>query len=79
MPRLCSDKQAAEELGLELSVFRHLVSCGLLPKPLHEAGDKWDIKACNVAIDALSGLDAGHGGQPGNALDGWKRKKGRAA
>lgn len=77
MPRLLSEKQAADEIGLELSTFRHLVNCGRLPKPLDDCG-KFDIKACDAAIDAMSGLDAGQGGRAGNALDAWKSKKGRA-
>jgi hypothetical protein len=74
MPRLCSEKQACEELGLDTSTFRHLVARGRLPEPLPEIG-KFDIKAIHASLDAMSGLGPEYGGRPGNPLDAWKQKR----
>jgi hypothetical protein len=68
MPRLATEKEAAEAIGLELATFRSLVECGKLPKPLPECG-KFDMKAIDVALDRISGL-----GSPANALDAWRAR-----
>lgn len=69
MPRLMTEGQAAEAIGLELATFRHLVACGRLPKPLPELG-LYDMKAIDVALDRLSGI-----GAPANALDAWREQR----
>jgi len=74
MPRLCTEKQASDELGLDLSVFRHWVRAGRLPPPL-EGTDRFDLKACHAALDRLSGLDGIAGGHSGNALDAWLNRR----
>ncbi|MBL8907472.1 MAG: hypothetical protein JNM20_12425 [Rhizobiales bacterium] len=76
MARLASETEAAREIGLELSTFRHLVACGRIPKPKVELGGKFDMKACHAAIDRISGLEANAGGRAGNALDAWKAGRG---
>ena len=73
MPRLVSEKPAAEQLGLELATFRHWVRTNRLPGPIPDC-DKYDMKAIDAALDRISGL-----GAPENALDAWIiRKKTRA-
>jgi hypothetical protein len=66
--RFLSDKEAAAEIGLELSQFKAWVQSGRLPKPLAEI-DKYDLKAIDAAIDRISGLGGGT-----NALDAWRAK-----
>jgi excisionase family DNA binding protein len=73
MPRLATEKEAAEYLGLELATFRAWVECGRLPKPLPDAG-KYDLRALDAAVDRISGL-----GSPANALDAWRSKNARAS
>lgn len=73
MARLLTEHKAAAEIGLEPSIFRHWVETGRLPKPL-PGTDRYDLKACHAAIDALSGLDVKQ--TAGSALDAWKAKRG---
>jgi hypothetical protein len=68
MSRLVYEKEAAEEVGLELATFREWVKCGKLPKPIEECG-KYDLKALDAALDRVSGL-----GSAANALDAWRAK-----
>lgn len=72
MPRLCTDTAVAKEIGIDVSMFRHWVACGRMPKPI-QGTDRYDLKACHAALDAMSGLDAGQGGKAGNALDAWRQ------
>jgi hypothetical protein len=67
-PRLATDVEAAEAIGIEVSTFRNWVSCGLMPGPLRDC-NKFDLKAIDVALDRISGL-----GSPGNALDAWRER-----
>jgi hypothetical protein len=66
--RLVSEKEAAAEIGLELSQFKAWVDCGRLPKPLADCG-KYDLKAIDQAIDRISGLGGGT-----NPLDAWRAR-----
>jgi len=68
MARLVSEKEAAENVGLELATFRDWVRSGRLPQPIPEC-DRYDLKAIDAALDRVSGL-----GGPANALDGWRAK-----
>jgi len=70
MPRLLSEKDTADAIGLELATFRAWVACGRLPGPIPECG-KFDLKAQEVALDRISGL-----GGSANALDAWRAKGG---
>jgi hypothetical protein len=72
-PRLATEQEAAEAIGLDLATFRAWVECGRLPKPLADCG-KYDVKALDAAIDRISGL-----GAPANALDAWRNKNARSA
>jgi hypothetical protein len=69
MPRLATEKKAAEAYGLEPATFRHFVARGLFPKPLPECG-LYDLKAIDLALDRMSGI-----GSPANALDRWKEAR----
>ena len=69
MPRLVDEQQAAEAIGLDVSIFRAWVECGLLPKPLPDCG-KYDLKALDAALDRISGL-----GTASNALDSWRERR----
>ena len=68
MPRLLTEKEAAESVGLDLATFRNWVASGKLPKPIADC-NKYDLKAIDAALDRLSGL-----GGPSNALDAWKAR-----
>lgn len=70
MPRLQTEAAAAKALGLDVSVFRHLVACGRLPKPLAELGGLYDMKAVDAALDRLSGI-----GSSTNALERWRESR----
>ena len=72
-PRLVSEKQAAESVGLPPATFRSWVDCGRLPKPLPDCG-LFDMKAIDAALDRVSGL----GGSSNNALDAWRDKRSHA-
>ena len=67
MPRLLSEHDAAEWVGVGLSEFRELVASGKLPKPI--LGNKFDKRAMHAALDRVSGI-----GNPANALDAWRAK-----
>ena len=69
LKRLQTEAQAAAAIGIELSIFRHLVACGRLPKPLPEF-DRYDMKAIHAALDRISGI-----GCASNALDKWLEKR----
>jgi hypothetical protein len=73
MPRLVSEKEAADAIGLELATFRAWVSSGRLPPPIADCG-KFDLKAIDAALDRVSGL-----GGSSNALDAWRAKNARTA
>jgi hypothetical protein len=68
MPRLVSEKEAADAAGLDLATFRAWVLSGRLPKPIPDI-DKYDLKAIDAALDRISGL-----GGATNALDAWRAK-----
>jgi excisionase family DNA binding protein len=70
MPRLLTEKEAAEAVGLSLATFRAWVSSGRLPGPIPECG-KFDVKAIDAALDRISGL-----GGSANALDAWRARGG---
>jgi hypothetical protein len=70
-PRLVTEKQAAEAIGVELATFRAWVAAGKLPKPLADCG-KFDLKALDAALDRVSGLS-----NPTNALDAWRGRHAR--
>jgi hypothetical protein len=72
-PRLATEKEAAEAIGLELATFRSWVSCGRLPPPIPDCG-RYDLRAIDAALDRISGL-----GSQGNALDAWRAKGGRSS
>jgi hypothetical protein len=74
VPRLVSENDAAAEIGLEPSQFRHLVQTGHMPRPLELCG-KYDLKACHAALDRLSGLGINAGSRPSNPLDRWKQNR----
>ena len=70
-PRLVTEKQAAEAIGVELATFRAWVAAGKLPKPLADCG-RYDLKAIDAALDRVSGLNT-----PSNALDAWRGRHAR--
>jgi predicted site-specific integrase-resolvase len=69
MARLATEKEAAEQIGLDVATFRSWVECGRLPKPLSDCG-KYDLKAIDAALDRISGL-----GPSTNALDAWRERR----
>jgi hypothetical protein len=73
MPRLATEKEAAEAVGLELATFKSWVDCGRLPKPLPDCG-KYDLKAIDAALDGISGISGL--GSPTNSLDAWRTTRG---
>jgi predicted DNA-binding transcriptional regulator AlpA len=72
-PRLLSRQQAAAYCGLSPSAFSNWVRSGKLPPPL-PGTTRWDLKAIDFALDALSGLQK-H--QEATALDEWRAKRAR--
>jgi hypothetical protein len=73
MPRLVSEKEAADAIGLELATFRAWVESGRLPKAIPDCG-KFDLRAIDAALDKISGL-----GGSSNALDAWRARNARSA
>ena len=69
VPRLLTETQAAQAVGLELATFRAWVASGRLPGPIADCG-KFDIKAIDAALDCISGLVG-----TTNALDTWRAKR----
>jgi hypothetical protein len=73
LPRLLSRSQAANYCNVSTSAFSNWVRSGKLPPPL-PGTKRWDIKAIDFALDAISGLQA----QPEtSALDEWRARRGR--
>jgi hypothetical protein len=54
-PRLVSRAQAARYCSLSASTFSSWVRSGKLPPPL-PGTSRWDLKAIDFALDAMSGL-----------------------
>jgi hypothetical protein len=71
VPRLATEKQAAESIGLDLATFRAWVAAGKLPGPIPDC-DKYDLKAVDAALDKISGL-----GSAANSLDAWRVTRAR--
>src|SRR4051812_38849978 len=72
-PRLLSRQQAAAYCNLSPSAFSAWVRAGRLPPPL--AGTtRWDLKAIDTALDAMSGLQPK---QETSALDEWRENRAR--
>lgn len=70
VPRFVTEKKAADELGLDLSRFRHLATTGRIPQPDPEIG-LYDIKAIHAAFDRSAGI-----GGTANELDAWVERAG---
>jgi hypothetical protein len=71
-PRLLSRPQAAGYCGLSPSAFSSWVRAGKLPPSL-PGTTRWDLKAIDFALDAMSGLQQ----QELTALDEWRAKRAR--
>ena len=69
LPRLATEKEAAEYIGLDLTTFRVWVECGRLPRPIADCG-KFDLKAIDAALDRISGLNVSS-----HALDAWREQR----
>jgi hypothetical protein len=72
MARLVSEKEAAEYIGVDLSLVRAWVASGRLPKPLPEC-NKFDLKAIDAYLDRVSGLSAAESRT--NPLDAWRDRR----
>jgi hypothetical protein len=70
-PRLLTREQAAAYCGVSLTTFTAWVGRGLVPGPVHGT-HRWDRKAIDADLDALSCIDAKLGGKE---LDQWKAKR----
>jgi hypothetical protein len=70
-PRLANEKQAAAQIGLELTTFRAWVADGRLPRALPNC-DKYDLKAIHLALDRMSGITS-----QGNGSNDWLGKLAR--
>ena len=73
LPRLLSRSQAATYCNVSVSTFSNWVRSGKLPPPL-PGTRRWDVKAIDFALDAMSGL------QPKpetSALDEWRARRAR--
>jgi hypothetical protein len=71
-PRLLSRPQAAAYCSLSISTFSNWVRLGKLPLPL-PGTTRWDLKAIDIALDAMSGLQH----QEISALDEWRSQRAR--
>lgn len=70
--RLATREQAAAYCNLSTSAFSAWIRSGRLPTAI--AGtNRWDLKAIDAALDAVSGLKA----EEKSALDDWKIKHAR--
>lgn len=75
--RLASRERAAAYCCLSLSAFSNWVKSGRLPPPIAGTA-RWDLKAIDQALDALSGLnDASSSKAEGAALDQWRMSRAR--
>jgi excisionase family DNA binding protein len=73
LPRLLSRHQAANYYNVSTSTFSNWVRSGKLPSSL-PGTKRWDIKAIDLALDAISGLLP----RPEmSALDEWRARRGR--
>src|SRR3954452_4689661 len=72
-PRLLNRQQAAAYCNLSPTTFSSWVRSGKLPPPL-PGTTRWDLKAINIALDAMSGLQPQ---QETSALDEWRTKRAR--
>ena len=74
-PRLLTRPQAAAYCGLSPAGFSMWIKQGRLPGPI--AGtSRWDLKAIDAALDALSNLQHA---SPDSAFDAWKSKRARGS
>jgi hypothetical protein len=76
-PRLLTREQAAFYCGLSASAFSRWVKLGRLPSPLRGTS-RWDLKAIDLALDSLSGIEICKDPDPTiTALDEWRIKRAR--
>jgi predicted DNA-binding transcriptional regulator AlpA len=73
-PRLLSRQQVAAYCGLSPSTFSNWVRLGKLPGPL-PGTSRWDLKAIDAALDAMSGLSAST--EQTSPLDEWRNSRAR--
>src|SRR3954471_19106818 len=71
-PRLLSRSQAACYCSVSTSTFSNWVHSGKVP-PALPGTTRWDVKAIDVALDAMSGLTR----QDSSALDEWRSRRAR--
>ena len=69
-PRLLTREEAAGYCGVGATTFAGWIRRGIVPGPV-SGTHRWDRKAIDGALDALSRLDDKFGP---NALDQWKAK-----
>ncbi len=69
-PRLLTRAQAAAYCGVGTTTFTAWVRRGIIPGSI-SATRRWDRKAIDAALDALSRIDSK---AEGEALDQWKAK-----
>ena len=70
-PRMLTRAQAAAYCGVGSTTFTAWVGRGIVPGPV-PATHRWDRKAIDAALDALSRIDDK---LEGEALDRWKAKR----
>jgi predicted DNA-binding transcriptional regulator AlpA len=73
--RLLSRQEAATYCSLSSSAFSLWVKDGRLPSAL-PGTSRWDLKAIDIALDAMSGLQPR---QESSALDEWRALRARRA
>jgi hypothetical protein len=69
-PRLLTREQAAAYCGVGTTTFSLWVRRGIIPGPVSKT-HRWDRKAIDAALDALSRIDAK---AENEALDQWRAK-----
>lgn len=73
-PRLLSRKQAAEYLGIGESTFSLWVSTHKVPASI--AGTRrWDKRAIDAKLDAISGLDVANDNVIEDEFEKWERDR----
>ncbi len=69
-PRLLTREQAAAYCGVGTTTFAAWIRHGMIPGPVQRT-HRWDRKAIDAALDALSQIDDD---KEGKAFDQWKAR-----
>lgn len=72
VPRLVSQKMAAEYCGMKADTFRKYCRKGLLPGPVEHLGSRWDLREIDALLDQMSNLNT----KTEDKFEIWKRSIG---